>query len=243
MIERLQSYRKYVYTVILIVMLAVLGVYVLILKPTVYQLEAMQHQFNVEFDEVEALHSQLQALQKDVDQKNSIELQKSIPVTPSIEQLILDLEHIEKQAGVNITDIAFSKETLGTVEESQSFSEELLKMVSVENTEYTSDDHRWLGKIKLTPIHFDIRITSSYLNLMKMLTLIEGLPRTIHVESIQFQSQLSNGMDSEELNEEITGTLSLTAYYAEQFAPYVSKTPESIVNPAVIRDNPLRYKE
>jgi hypothetical protein len=243
MIERLQAYRKYVYTVILIVMLAVLGVYVLILKPTVYQLETMQHQFNVENDEVEALHSQLQALQKDVDQKNSIELQKSIPVTPSIEQLILDLEHIEKQAGVNITDIAFSKETLGTVEESQSFSEELLKIVSVENTEYTSDDHRWLEKIKLTPIHFDIRITSSYLNLMKMLTLIEGLPRTIHVESIQFQSQLSNGTDSEELNEEITGTLSLTAYYAEQFAPYVSKTPESTFNPAVIRDNPLRYIE
>jgi Tfp pilus assembly protein PilO len=250
MIERLHTYRNYIYTMMLLILLLSLGLYFMLLKPNLHQLEEMQHQYKVETEEVKSLHSQLEDLQN-TDTTNSIELQKSLPVTPSVEQIILDIEQMEKQARVNINTITFDIKTKGEEEEISSFAEDLLKLVNGDTVKEMDKEREWLEKIQLTAVKFNIQLTGSYLNLMQLLKLIDDLPRTVHIDLIQFQNQHSDFMLTEEtnketnkeINEEISGTISLTAYYADQFAPFVNDTPEIIVNQAVERDNPLYYKK
>jgi hypothetical protein len=247
MIERLHTYRSYIYTMMLFILLTSLGLYFMLLKPNLHQLDEMQHQYKEETEEIKSLHSQLEDLQN-ADTTNSIKLQKSLPVTPSIEQIILDIEQMEKQARVNINTITFDIKTKGQEEEFNSLPEKLLKMVNEEDTfKDMNQEREWVEKIQLTTVQFNIQLTGSYLSLMELLKLIDDLPRTVHVDLIQFENQLSDFMLTEEtnkeINEEISGTISLTAYYADQFAPFVSDTPEIIVNQAVERDNPLYYKK
>lgn len=239
--ERLRLKRIYTYTAMFIVTLIGLALYLTILKPMLHQLEDLQQQVTVESDKIKDLGTQLEELRAGAASHNSIELQKSIPVTPSIDQLVLDLTHLEKQSGIIINDIGFNYNN-ETEKQSGSFSEHLIKMINSKQSEETDNDLQWLEMVHISAISFTIQVTGSYLDLMEFLELSKGLPRTLHVDRIQFQNEFSKASLEENAGEELSGSLTLTAYYTEKFAPFVTEAPEVKVIPKATRDNPLYFK-
>lgn len=144
-----------------------------------------------------------------------ISLARSIPVTPTIQQLIRDLEIMEQETQVVVQSIRFEEGEEGA---QASWLESLLEQHVQASSQQTFEK---IGNIVLSTVQFDIELKGTMKETLEFIKRYNELPRTIRIDQINFNGQLSNDLAALNDAEEITSTLKLTAYYVGQFAPYL----------------------
>jgi type IV pilus assembly protein PilO len=252
MIKRLKPYRALLYLIFLFLCIAGASIYFFLFIPMNDQIKDKTQILQTVQNDVNRLLEQLDEAPQETDDDRLIQLLQSIPVKPLVQQIILDIEQVEYQTGVNVSNIFFNNESGDN--EASSAIENLMFPSQGDNTSTDSrlsEEQELLaileGKypgvqtVKMSSISFSLEVTADYSNLMQFFTRLSSLPRTIHINQIEYQSQAFENQIEGISAPEISAVIHLSAYYSEQMGNFVSKNLDVNVNEAVKRDNPLYF--
>lgn len=152
----------------------------------------------------------------------STELQRKMPVTPYVEQFVLQLEEVAKSSQANITNLVFSSSipTETTLEEYMEYREEVNG--DEDKTESYQTPISMPNGIEKLTVNVQVEV-NNYSSLKKFLELIEGSTRITQVEAVSFTS----GSDS------LSFTVTASTYYQTGITDLVDDLPPlSIPNPS-----------
>lgn len=163
------------------------------------------------------------------DFNSTMELQKTLPVDPMTEQLVLDLEKAEVVSNSYITAMEFSKD--GQIgEREQSSNEELGTTESdneVQGTETVSEDSQTIQMpdgVSKTSVIVTVE-SASYFELEKFIATLEELQRIVMVESISFSGPEEIRSLSDD-DKKIIMNLTINAFYLSGFDDLKGDNPK-----------------
>lgn len=165
--------------------------------------------------EVNQYLSQLELAQQEEKKESVDALLQSIPVTPTVQQIIRDIEQLERETQTIIENILFEIES--STEESEGSIVEIL--LAEKEEEYKGIDDLLVSKVSFT-----IDLNGGYRNIKEFIRRYNDFPRTVRLDEITFTNNLSGSQQQSNngaARPDINATLSFTAYYIDQFAPYV----------------------
>jgi Tfp pilus assembly protein PilO len=226
MIKHLIPYRAYLYLTFLFVCIAGATIYYIVFMPMNDQIEEKNQVLQTRQNDVNRLLEQLDKTTQEPESDTLNILMQSIPFTPHVQQIILDIEQVENQTGVNVSNISFNNEF-------EDIEQELLSSLEAK--------YPGVQTVKMSTISFNLEVTTDYLSLMQFFTRISSLPRTIHINQIEYQSQVFESPVEETAAPEISAVIRLSAYYSEHMGKFVNEDLDIDVNDAVRRDNPLYF--
>jgi type IV pilus assembly protein PilO len=252
MIKRLIPYRAYLFFILLFLCIAGATINYFVFMPMNDQIEEKNLVLQTLQNDVNRLMEQLNEPTQESDSDTLNLLMKSIPVKPYVQQIILDIEQVEKQAGVNVSNISFNNEledneTSSTIEnlmipsEGGNISPDEQLAVNQKLLAALEAEYPGIQTVKLSTISFNLEVTADYSNFMQFITRITSLPRTIHINQIEYKSQAFDNPIGETAAPEISAIIRLSAYYSEQMGDFVNEELDIDVNEAVRRDNPLYF--
>lgn len=228
----LQLEKKHIMVLISFVSFSILlyfGAYFLYISPMKDSLALKESQLKTEQQLSKTLETRL-ATASSSDFNSTIELQKSLPVDPMTEQLVLDLEKAEVVSNSYITAMEFSKDGQ-VVNREQSLSNELDTTESVNAVQGTET----VSEVESQPIQMpngvsktSVMVTvesASYFELEKFIETLEELQRIVMVESISFTGpdEILSLSDEES---KIIMKLTLNAFYLSGFDDLKSDNPK-----------------
>lgn len=219
----LQLEKKHILTLISLVFFSILlyfGVHFLYISPLRDSLALKESQLKTEQQLSKTLETRLSTASSS-DFNSTVELQKTLPVDPMIEQLVLDLEKAEVISNSYITAMEF-------VDDGQIVPEEQSVNTEQQTTESDNADQgtEIVSEADIQPIQMpdgvaktSVTVTvesGSYFELEKFIATLEGLQRIVMVESISFSGPEEIRSLSDEENK-ITMNLTINAFYLSGF--------------------------
>lgn len=216
MIERLIPYRKAIYAIFLLAISGGLCMYLFVLQPLMQEIEFKEIEIEKVTSEANQYLSKLELKQQQEKSESFEALLQSIPVIPTVEQIIRDIEQLERETQTTIENISFEIKS-STKESEASILEILLADKKVE--------HKGIDDLLVSQISFTIDLIGPYSNIKDFIKGYNDFPRTVRLDEIMFKNKLQRNQQQSSTNSadkrEIEATLSFTAYYIDQFAPYV----------------------
>lgn len=216
MIDRLIPYRKVIYAIFLLAISGGLCFYLFVLQPLMDEIELKEIELERARSEVNQYLSQLELAQQEEKKESVDALLQSIPVTPTVQQIIRDIEQLERETQTIIENILFEIES--STEESEGSIVEIL--LAEKEEEYKGIDDLLVSKVSFT-----IDLNGGYRNIKEFIRRYNDFPRTVRLDEITFTNNNLSGSQQQSNNgaarPDINATLSFTAYYIDQFAHYV----------------------
>src|SRR5690606_22987679 len=120
----------------------------------------------------------------EVNNENTVDLQSNIPVKPMIDQFLLAVEKVEKNAIVNLKEITLNEEQMEEVTEQD--RNEDLEDPNLENPIMQPEG------LKKVTVHMEIE-ADSFSSLEKFLIDIEMMSRTTHIAEVHFEAPVMKG--------------------------------------------------
>jgi type IV pilus assembly protein PilO len=228
----LQLEKKQIMILISLVFLSILlyiGAYFLYISPMKDSLALKESQLKAEQQLSKTLETRLSSASSS-DFNSTMELQKTLPVDPMTEQLVLDLEKAEVVSNSYITAMEFSTDGQ-VVDREQSLSNEQGTTESdnsVQGTETVSDvDIQTIQMpdgVSKTSVMVTVE-SASYFELEKFIATLEELQRIVMVESISFSGPEEIRSLSDD-DKKIIMNLTINAFYLSGFDDLKGNNPK-----------------
>lgn len=205
MIKKLEPYAKWLYLTTLLVLLAGAGLYFFILNPLAQEVQSLQLSVLQEQNELLQL-AQNEDESEEEEIELSTELALKVPVTPSVQEIIRDVERMEEETRTVVQNVSFNVDAVSadTLEDIFSSSPEMLESL------------KELEELQPSAVTFTIELSGDYDSFLKFVKQLEALPRLNWTHHIYFEQEMADPADPSSL----TATLTLSAFYLEQFADY-----------------------
>jgi type IV pilus assembly protein PilO len=226
----LQLEKKHIMILISLIFFSILlyfGAHFLYIAPMEESLALKKSQLKTEQQLNKTLETRLSTASSS-DFNSTMELQKTLPVDPMTEQLVLDLEKAEVVSNSYITAMEFSKDGQIVDSEQSNEQETTESNNAVQGTESVSE-------VDIQPIQMpdgvsktSVLVTvesASYFELEKFIATLEELQRIVMVESISFTGpeEILSLADEES---KIKMELILNAFYLSGFDDLKSDNPK-----------------
>lgn len=216
MIDRLIPYRKAIYTIFLLAISGGLCIYLFVLQPMMEEIEMKEVELERATTEANEYLTQLELIQPEESMESLEALSQSIPVTPTVEQIIRDIEQLEIETQTTIENISFEIIKLSSDESEAPMIEILIAD--------KKEEHEGIDDLLLSKVSFTIDLNGGYSNIKEFIKGYNDFPRTVRLDEITFKNNLQGGQQASNSSPsipEMDATLSFTAYYIDQFAPFI----------------------
>lgn len=236
--------------VFLIAVIIWVSVFFLIIQPKKKELEFQENQLRTEQQTLTSIQNQLTNM-KNVTFDSSVQLQKSVPVKPLLEELVLDIEKAEVVADGHVKDMTFGEGEAVELEKDDEKSNENEQS----NGEQVEDNNRGGTEkdgnvnedkeneqnqnesqkkkketiplpdgVKKIAIKLEVE-TETYKSLEKFIETIENSERIIVVENIDFTGPKE--ITSEDGDQEpLDFTLTISAFYMPSLTDLIDQLPQ-----------------
>ncbi|WP_147532505.1 hypothetical protein [Bacillus marasmi] len=256
---------------VLLTILAIFSLYYFYLEPKYNLIDTQTASLKTEKELLATLQEQSQQ-KSNITAESLAVLQRKVPVKPQQEQLILDLEQAEVVSGTKIINMSFSEGDVAPPpaetpedtnkenengddeakdENADAADEDKDNEAKEENDENADDNKEKENTYKPTPLPGGIKRlmvtlsveSSNYEELKKFIESVEGLQRTIVVETISF-SGVAEVTELPEANakqddEKIAYSLTLSAFFMPGLTDLQDKLPELVAPPPANKTNPF----
>lgn len=213
--------------------------------PTIQEIE--YYETNLE-TEKQLLRTLQERVQDDgaIHELTSLELQKRVPVSPLLDQLLLDLSRAEILSNSYILNITFDDMEVESLSDLISVESEEGTEQSDEETTENSDNED--GQSEEADFHFnglrkivaDMQLSAlNYNELAKFLEAIDNMPRLINIESVQFVDDTGELVTVDDEVYELYFDVKLSTFYYPNLEELKDEVPTvDYPNPAN-KENPL----
>ncbi|WP_404347084.1 pilus assembly protein PilO [Sutcliffiella horikoshii] len=232
MIELQRKHYVLLSSCILLIVLGIAGFYYLSYAPKEVRAEQLQQEKTIEEQLIQVLEQQEETAQ--ANGNTTVELQRKIPVTPFLEQLILELEKAEVLSDSTIVNMSFGE---GEFIPASTTLEEYETMHDEEDEAVQEEAYLPEGLKKVT-VNLSVE-SEVYEDLSTFLTSLESLTRITQIESVSFTGQPEVTSTEQEL-QPLTYSVTLSAFYhpeledlIEELPPLSVPEPGNKVNPFI----------
>ncbi|CAG9619505.1 pilus assembly protein PilO [Sutcliffiella rhizosphaerae] len=232
---RLELERKHYLILASCVLIMVLGIttfYFLFYQPQELRVGQLQQEIVIEQRLIQALEEQSQ-LQASTG-GNTVELQRKIPVTPFVEQLILELDKAEVLSDSRIINMTFGDETFTPATSTLDDYENGNSDETEENVEEVTYLPEGLKKIT---VNLSVE-SETYEDLTSFLSSLENLTRVTQIESVTFTGQPEITSTEQELDT-LTYSVTMSAFYYPELEDLLEDLPPLSVPAPSNRTNPF----
>ncbi|KMJ60306.1 hypothetical protein AB685_05685 [Bacillus sp. LL01] len=216
---------------VLLIVLGIAGFYYLSYAPKEARAEQLQEEKRIEEQLIQVLEQQEETA--NATGNTTVELQRKIPVTPYLEQLILELEKAEVLADSRILSMSFGEGEFlpasNTLEEYENIHEE--EEGTVQEEAYLPE-----GLKKLT-VNLSVE-SDVYEDLTTFLSSLEKLTRITQIESVSFSGQPEVTSTEQEMGP-LTYSVTLSAFYHPELNDLMEDLPPLSVPEPSNRTNPF----
>ncbi|WP_075982455.1 LysM peptidoglycan-binding domain-containing protein [Bacillus massilinigeriensis] len=202
------------------------GIYFLAISPKLEELHQKEQELKTQEQILSTLQNKISATKTNTFE-STVALQKSVPVKPLSEQLILDIEKAEVVSGSFVVNMDFQEADVEKGEESQEKTE-------VGEKEQAQTDET-VGKSKENTIPLpngvkkltaNLQIESaSYFELEKFLSILENSSRIIVIESIDFSAN-EEIISTDQKNKPLTYQVTLSAFFMPGLTDLIDQLPK-----------------
>ncbi|WP_404458816.1 pilus assembly protein PilO [Sutcliffiella horikoshii] len=232
MIELQRKHYVLLSSCVLLIVLGIAGFYYLSYAPKEVRAEQLQQEKAIEEQLIQVLEQQEETAQ--ANGNTTVELQRKIPVTPFLEQLILELEKAEVLSDSTIVNMSFGE---GEFIPASTTLEEYETMHDEEDETVQEETYLPEGLKKVT-VNLSVE-SETYEDLSTFLTSLESLTRITQIESVSFTGQPEVTSTEQEL-QPLTYSVTLSAFYhpeledlIEELPPLSVPEPGNKVNPFI----------
>ncbi|KPB05533.1 hypothetical protein [Bacillus sp. CHD6a] len=216
---------------VLLIVLGIAGFYYLSYAPKEVRAEQIQQEKAIEEQLIQVLEQQEETAQ--VNGSTTVELQRKIPVTPFLEQLILELEKAEVLSDSTIVNMSFGEAEFvpasTTLEEYETMHDE--EVETVEEEAYLPEG------LKKVTVNLSVE-SEVYEDLSTFLSSLESLTRITQIESVNFTGQPEVTSTEQEL-QPLTYSVTLSAFYHPELEDLIEELPPLSVPEPANRINPF----
>ena len=209
-------------TSVLVSILAIVYFYYTVYSANQLELNRVNQQITMENQLIQLLENE-RNVEVEVS-GTSTELQRKMPVTPYVEQFILQLEEVGKSSQANITNLVFSSSipTDTTLEEYMEYREGVNGEEDEHNSESTQNPISMPNGIEKLTVNLQVEV-NNYSSLKKFLEMVEESTRITQVEAVSF----TGGSES------LSFTVTASTYYQTGITDLEGDLPPlSIPNPS-----------
>lgn len=215
---------------VLLIVLGIVVFYYLTYAPKEARATQLQEEKRIEEQLIQVLEQQEEIAT--ATGNTTVELQRKIPVTPYLEQLILELEKAEVLSDSKIVNMSFGEGEFlpasTTLEEYENMHEE----------EGVIQEETYLPEgLKKVTVNLSVE-SEVYEDLTTFLTSLESLTRITQIESLSFSGQPEVTSTEQEL-EALTYSVTLSAFYHPELNDLVDDLPPLSVPEPSNRTNPF----
>lgn len=216
---------------VLLIVLGIAGFYYLTYAPMEARAQHLHDEKKIEEQLIQVLEQQEETA--NATGNTTVELQRKIPVTPYLEQLILELEKAEVLSNSRIVSMTFGEGEFipagTTLEEYETIHED---------EEETVQDEAYLPEgLKKVTVNLSVE-SDVYEDLTTFLSSLESLTRITQVESVSFTG-LPEVTSTEQELESLTYSVTLSAFYHPELDDLVEDLPPLSVPEPSNRTNPF----
>lgn len=231
MIELERKHYVLLSSCVLLVVLGIAGFYYLSYAPKEARAEQLHQEKTIEEQLIQVLEQQEQTAQ--ANGNTTVELQRKIPVTPFLEQLILELEKAEVLSESTIVSMSFGEGEFvpasTTLEEYETINDE---------EEETVQEEVYLPEgLKKVTVNLSVE-SEVYEDLSTFLTALESLTRITQIESVSFTGLPEVTSTDQEL-EPLTYSVTVSAFYHPELDDLIEELPPLSVPEPGNRVNPF----
>ncbi|NLP50307.1 pilus assembly protein PilO [Bacillus sp. RO1] len=231
MIELERKHYVLLSSCVLLIVLGIAGFYYLSYAPKEVRAEQLQQEKAIEEQLIQVLEQQEVTAQ--ANGNTTVELQRKIPVTPFLEQLILELEKAEVLSDSTIVNMSFGEEEFvpatTTLEEYETMHDE--EDETVEEEAYLPEG------LKKVTVNLSVE-SEVYEDLSTFLSSLESLTRITQIESVSFTGQPEVTSTDQEL-QPLTYSVTLSAFYHPELDDLIEELPPLSVPEPANRVNPF----
>lgn len=234
--------------IFLVIVLVWVSLFFFLIQPKKRELQQQEIMLQTEQQTLMSIQSQLNEV-KNVAFKSSVELQKSVPVKPLLEKLILDIEKAEIVSDSFVKEVTFGEgiavelpdEEMDESQQSDNEEEEA-KIQDMKEGEEESQEEV-IEKIPLPEgvekIVINIEVeTKSYEALEKFIKTLERSERIIVVENIDFSGTEEVTSEDDEVAP-LTFSLTVSAFYMPTLIDLMDHLPQIEAPEPSKKENPF----
>ncbi|WP_400242644.1 hypothetical protein AB3U99_16545 [Niallia sp. JL1B1071] len=221
-------------TLIIICILA--GMYFFYLQPKILENNKKNNQIETEQQLLSAIETNIQE-KKESGEKNTFELQKSIPIKPLTDQLLIDIEKAELLSETTIQNMVFSngEVKVNSADDVGILQEQFDKSTSLETEEETKEaedpDETELPAIEMPSGMKEMTATleiqaQDYFALEKFISEIENSERIVLVRNINFSGEEEKTTISDEENQLLTFYVTFSVFYMPDLVDLQESLPK-----------------
>jgi type IV pilus assembly protein PilO len=216
---------------VLLIVIGIAGFYYLSYAPKEVRAEQIQQEKAIEEQLIQVLEQQEETAQ--VNGSTTVELQRKIPVTPFLEQLILELEKAEVLSESTIVNMSFGE---GEFVLASTTLEEYETMHNDEDE--TVEEEAYLPEgLKKVTVNLSVE-SEVYEDLSSFLSSLESLTRITQIESVSFTGLPEVTSTDQEL-QPLTYSVTLSAFYHPELDDLIEELPPLSVPEPANRINPF----
>lgn len=185
-----------------------------------FQLRPLQAQELRQQEELQRINQTLITYEKQITQseKQTLTVAETeallarVPLRPDVEQMVADLERTEIETEIVIDSISIQVVPNEVETENQKWTHVLPEDLYVKVEEEVSDlDHLQVSYVEMT-----LTLQGTEENIHTFVDQLEQLERIIHVQHYSYETQTDS--------EDVLGSLSIRAFYTEEFSPFMEET-------------------
>ncbi|WP_226680244.1 pilus assembly protein PilO [Sutcliffiella horikoshii] len=230
MIELQRKHYVLLSSCVLLIVLGIAGFYYVSYAPKEVRAEQLQQEKAIEEQLIQVLEQQEETAQ--ANGNTTVELQRKIPVTPFLEQLILELEKAEVLSESTIVNMSFGEGEFipaSTLEDYETMHDE---------EEETVQEEAYLPEgLKKVTVNLSVE-SEVYEDLSTFLSSLESLTRITQIESVSFTGQPEVTSTEQEL-QPLTYSVTLSAFYHPELEDLIEELPPLSVPEPANRINPF----
>jgi type IV pilus assembly protein PilO len=216
---------------VILILLGITMFYYLYYAPKEVRAAQLEQEIKIEEQLVQVLDQQAAAAGASAG--NTVELQRKIPVTPYLEQLLLELEKAEVLSDSRIINMSFGDEVFtasATLDEYVTTDEE-------EGETIVTEEEFLPEGLKKVTVKLSVE-SKVYEDLTAFLSSIESLTRITQIESVTFTGQQELTSVDQEVSP-LTYTVALSAFYFPELEDLMEDLPPLSVPEPSNKTNPF----
>lgn len=215
MSSTLRRNRWKLYLLFMIVIALCFGAYFFLLQPQFVEVSSKEDDLTNVKLELQRLEDERQQQQAGQDVQLLDHLQFSLPIEPQIAQIIRDIDSEEMRAELIMDSIRFMVNDASEGEQNHSGLIDLLDSFMGSTPVPTNETQEDIEQEVASTITFQISFSAWDDGFDRFMSAMLDRPRIYTVESFQYV------VIEEEQGQRVDGTMTISAYYVEQFASFV----------------------
>ncbi|MEQ2466227.1 MULTISPECIES: hypothetical protein [Bacillaceae] len=231
----LDRHRLFTISSMLIIFCFLAGMYFFYLQPKIVENNKKNDQIETEQQLLSVIETNIQE-KKESGEKNTFELQKSVPIKPLTDQLLIDIEKAELLSETTIQNMVFSdgEVEVDSTDDIGILQQQFDKSTSLETEEETKEENSEeteLSSIEMPSGMKEMTATleiqaQDYFGLEKFISEMENNERIVLVRNINFSGEEEKTTVSDEENQLVTFYVTFSVFYMPELVDLQESLPK-----------------